>query len=55
MISIADTGPSRGFDTYAPTIIKSFGFPGLASNALASVGLFIQIPVAFGFSWVSDT
>jgi hypothetical protein len=54
MISILNCGPSRGFDTYSPTIIKSFGYPGLASNALASVGLFIQIPVAFGFSWISD-
>lgn len=30
------------------------GFKGLTSNALASVGLFIQIPVSFLFSYVSD-
>lgn len=47
-------GPQRGFDTYAPSLVNGFGFAPLASNALAAVGLFIQIPVSFGFSWVSD-
>ncbi|KAL2201700.1 MFS general substrate transporter [Sarocladium strictum] len=43
------------FDTYGPTIIRSFGFPSLSSNALAAVGIFLQIPVLYAFSWVSDT
>lgn len=30
------------------------GFKGLKANALASVGLFIQIPVSFLFSYLSD-
>ena len=53
-ITLANNGPFRGFDTYGPTIIRSFGYASLQSNALAAVGLFLQIPVSFGFSWVSD-
>ncbi|KAL4729701.1 hypothetical protein ACLX1H_004124 [Fusarium chlamydosporum] len=45
---------ARAFDTYSPSIVKSFGFEGLTSNALASVGLFLQIPVSWSFSYVSD-
>ncbi|KAF3797739.1 MFS transporter prlL [Colletotrichum gloeosporioides] len=53
-ITLGNNGPFRGFDTYGPTIIRSFGFPSLTSNALAAVGLFLQVPVSFGFSYVSD-
>lgn len=53
-ISLFNNGPQRGFDTYAPTIVSSFGFANLTSNAMASVGLFIQLPVSWLFSWVSD-
>lgn len=35
--------PQRGFDTYAPSLVEEFGFGSLSSNALASVGLFIQV------------
>jgi hypothetical protein len=54
LITLCNNGPQRAFDTYAPTIVRSFGFAALSSNALASVGLFLQIPVSFAFSWVSD-
>jgi len=54
LIALCNSGPTRGFDTYAPTIIRNLGFTALSSNALASVGLFLQIPVAFGFAFVSD-
>ncbi|KAH0842970.1 alternative sulfate transporter [Fonsecaea pedrosoi] len=54
IITLANNGPQRAFDTYAPTIVRSFGFAALSSNALASVGLFLQIPVSFSFSYVSD-
>ncbi|KAI9897947.1 hypothetical protein N3K66_006307 [Trichothecium roseum] len=54
VITLTNNGPQRAFDTYSPSIVKSFGFKGLTSNALASVGLFLQIPVSFGFSYVSD-
>ncbi|KAL6249333.1 hypothetical protein RBB50_003186 [Rhinocladiella similis] len=54
LITLANNGPQRAFDTYAPTIVRSFGFPALSANALASVGLFLQIPVSFAFSFVSD-
>lgn len=54
LIALCNSGPTRGFDTYAPTIVRSLGFAAFSSNALASVGLFLQIPVAFGFSYVSD-
>ncbi|KAH0422345.1 alternative sulfate transporter [Colletotrichum camelliae] len=53
-ITLGNNGPFRGFDTYGPTIIRSFGFPSLTSNALASVGLFLQVPMSFGFSYASD-
>lgn len=53
-ITLGNNGPFRGFDTYGPTIIRSFGYPGLSSNALAAVGLFLQIPMSYVFSWVSD-
>lgn len=49
-----NNGPQRGFDTYAPSIVNSFGFEALTSNALSSVGLFIQMPMSWAFSWVSD-
>jgi MFS family permease len=54
LITLCNNGPQRAFDTYAPSIVRGFGFKALQSNALASVGLFLQIPVSFGFSWVSD-
>ncbi|CAI6099334.1 unnamed protein product [Clonostachys chloroleuca] len=54
IITLSNNGPQRAFDTYSPTIVKGFGFEGLTSNALASVGLFVQIPVSWGFSYVSD-
>ncbi|KAF4422239.1 hypothetical protein F53441_14296 [Fusarium austroafricanum] len=54
IITLSNNGPQRAFDTYSPSIVKSFGFKGLTSNALASVGLFLQIPVSWSFSYVSD-
>ncbi|GIZ46510.1 hypothetical protein CKM354_000963600 [Cercospora kikuchii] len=54
LITMCNNGPQRGFDTYAPSLVKEMGFAGLTSNALASVGLFVQIPVSFLFSFVSD-
>jgi len=53
-ITLCNNGPQRAFDTYAPSIVNSFGFAALSANALASVGLFLQIPVSFAFSYVSD-
>lgn len=53
-ITLCNNGPQRGFDTYSPSLVGGFGFPALSSNALAAVGLFLQIPVSWGFSYVSD-
>ncbi|CAO2658282.1 Nn.00g060050.m01.CDS01 [Neocucurbitaria sp. VM-36] len=53
-ITLCNNGPQRAFDTYAPSIVRSFGFGQLRANAMAAVGLFLQIPVSFGFSWFSD-
>jgi MFS family permease len=53
-ITLCNNGPQRAFDTYSPTIVSSFGFAPLTSNALASVGFFVQIPVSYVFSYVSD-
>ncbi|OAA43828.1 alternative sulfate transporter [Metarhizium rileyi] len=54
LITLCNNGPQRAFDTYAPSIVTSFGFGNLVSNALAAVGLFLQVPMSFTFSWVSD-
>lgn len=53
-ITMCNNGPQRAFDTYAPSLVREFGFGALRANAMAAVGLFIQIPVSFGFSWFSD-
>ncbi|RGP71244.1 alternative sulfate transporter [Fusarium longipes] len=53
-ITLANNGPFRGFDTYSPSITKGLGYPALQSNAMAAVGLFIQVPVSFLLSWISD-
>ncbi|KAK3341993.1 major facilitator superfamily domain-containing protein [Lasiosphaeria hispida] len=54
LITLANNGPQRAFDTYSPSIVSSFGFGALRSNAMASVGLFLQIPMSWTFSWFSD-
>ncbi|SPO01844.1 related to nicotinamide mononucleotide permease [Cephalotrichum gorgonifer] len=54
IITLCNNGPQRAFDTYAPSIVRSFGFGALRSNAMAAVGLFLQIPTSWAFSWVSD-
>lgn len=54
LITLCNNGPQRAFDTYSPSIVNSFGFKNLESNALASVGFWLQVPVSFVFSWVSD-
>ncbi|EJD52883.1 alternative sulfate transporter [Auricularia subglabra TFB-10046 SS5] len=54
MISLLNHGPWVAFGNYAPTIINSFGFARLRSNALASVGPWAHIPIAIILSWVSD-
>jgi hypothetical protein len=54
LITLCNNGPQRAFDTYSPSIVTSFGFGALNSNALASVGLFLQIPTSYAFSYVSD-
>ncbi|KAF1810850.1 MFS general substrate transporter [Eremomyces bilateralis CBS 781.70] len=53
-ITLCNNGPQRAFDTYAPSLVSGFGFPALTSNAMASVGLFVQVPVSFAFSYISD-
>lgn len=54
IITLTNNGPQRAFDTYAPSIVSGFGFGALRSNAMASVGLFLQVPMSWAFSWVSD-
>jgi len=53
-ISLCNNGPQRAFDTYAPSIVNGFGFGALRSNAMAAVGLFLQVPMSWLFSYVSD-
>jgi hypothetical protein len=54
IITLCNNGPQRAFDTYSPSIVSGFGFPPLTSNAMASVGLWLQVPVSFTFSYISD-
>ncbi|KAK3044445.1 hypothetical protein LTS18_001269 [Coniosporium uncinatum] len=54
LLSLTNNGPLRAFDTYSPSVVNSFGFQALRSNAMALVGLFIQIPTSWAFSYVSD-
>lgn len=53
-ITLSNNGPQRAFDTYAPSIVRGFGYEALKSNAMAAVGLFLQIPTSFAFSYYSD-
>ncbi|KAK4160214.1 putative transporter [Cladorrhinum sp. PSN259] len=53
-ISLLNNGPQRALDTYSPTIVRSFGFKTLQANAMASVGLWLQVPTSFAFSYLSD-
>ncbi|KAI0177976.1 major facilitator superfamily domain-containing protein [Pestalotiopsis sp. NC0098] len=53
-ITLLNNGPFRALDTYSPTIVNLLGYPKLQSNAMASVGLFLQVPVSFVFSYISD-
>ncbi|KAK5996049.1 putative transporter-like protein [Cladobotryum mycophilum] len=46
LITLCNNGPQRAFDTYAPSIVTSFGFGYLVSNAMAAVGLFLQVPTS---------
>ncbi|KZV92862.1 MFS general substrate transporter [Exidia glandulosa HHB12029] len=54
MITLCNNGPLTAFNTYTPTIINTFGFDRLRSNALASVGPWTLIPIAILLSWLSD-
>jgi len=54
MITLLNNAPLTAFGTYAPTIISTFGFAKLRSNALASVGPWALIPVSLAFSVISD-
>jgi hypothetical protein len=40
--------------TYTPTIIMSLGFSRVSSNALASIGAFLALPIVFLFATISD-
>ncbi|KAJ5216641.1 uncharacterized protein N7498_003048 [Penicillium cinerascens] len=39
---------------YTPSILLSLGFSRIESNALASIGSFMTLPVVFFFAWLSD-
>ncbi|BEI82051.1 hypothetical protein CcaverHIS002_0212110 [Cutaneotrichosporon cavernicola] len=54
LVTLCNNGPQRGFDTYSPSIVNSFGYGHLKSNAMASVGFWIQVPLSYLFSYVSD-
>ncbi|KAJ5137168.1 hypothetical protein N7448_005722, partial [Penicillium atrosanguineum] len=40
--------------TYTPSIFISLGFSRVQSNALASVGTLMTLPIVFFFAWLSD-
>lgn len=43
ILTIAGLAPSSTMWSYAPTLINSFGYPRLKSNALVSVGQWLQL------------
>ncbi|GAA6055296.1 hypothetical protein JCM3770_004825 [Rhodotorula araucariae] len=54
LIAICLISPTGALGTYAPTLIRSFGFETLKSNALSSVSGWIGLCITFTFGVISD-
>lgn len=53
LMALTALAPVGTLNAYAPTIISSFGFDRLRSNAMASVGPWIQLFVLMTFGWLA--
>lgn len=54
LISMCGIAPATTLSSYAPTLVKSFGYGRLQSNALVSVGSWIQIPLSLLSGYLAD-
>lgn len=54
LISMCGIAPATTLGSYGPTLVKSFGFGKLKSNALVSVGSWIQIPITILLGFLAD-
>ncbi|KAH7052381.1 major facilitator superfamily domain-containing protein [Macrophomina phaseolina] len=54
LLTICALAPSSTFSSYGPKQIISFGYEKLQSNALYSIGLWIQLFTSLGFSFWAD-
>ncbi|GAB7352530.1 hypothetical protein MBLNU459_g2923t2 [Dothideomycetes sp. NU459] len=55
LISMCGIAPATTLGAYAPTLVKNFGYGKLKSNALVSVGPWIQIALNFLSGYAADT
>ncbi|GME64851.1 putative alternative sulfate transporter protein [Neofusicoccum parvum] len=54
LLTICALAPSSTYSSYGPKQIISFGYEKLQSNALYSIGLWIQLFTSIGFSYWAD-
>ncbi|KAE9376566.1 MFS transporter [Stipitochalara longipes BDJ] len=54
ILTICALSPSSVLWSYAPTLVGSFGYPRLQSNALVSVGGWLLLVVNVFWGWVAD-
>lgn len=54
IISMCGIAPATTLGSYAPTLVKSFGYERLQSNALVSVGAWIQIALSLFSGYLAD-
>ncbi|QSS56535.1 alternative sulfate transporter [Histoplasma capsulatum var. duboisii H88] len=54
LITIAGLAPVYVFGAYAPTLVASFGFERLVSNALVTIGLWAQLVLIVIWGYVGD-
>ncbi|RFU35018.1 hypothetical protein B7463_g1284, partial [Scytalidium lignicola] len=54
LMTICALAPSGVFWSYAPTLVHSFGYPALKSNALVSVGGWVLLVTNVSAGWIAD-
>ncbi|KAF7562300.1 hypothetical protein G7046_g1807 [Stylonectria norvegica] len=54
LLTIAGLAPASTMSSYAPTLVQSFGYERLASNAMVSIGSCILIAVTITWGTLSD-
>ncbi len=46
--------PAQTLGAYAPSLVVSFGFDRLKSNAMLSIGSWLSILTNIGYGWTAD-